>query len=701
MQIQISDNGGAALAMMLGSYGKYVTVQDMRQVCISTRNGSSPEQIIKAAAYYGLDAQLKKVPAEELRSMKLPLIACWKRKYYTIIKKISGDKVVVIDPAKGEYTLKWEKFQTQYNGDVILTSPGEHFEKGGKPEKSYIVVAKRLSPYKKSLAFLFALSALATVANMAYIDAKKSMLDDVMKGGRSDLYMTLLITMALLWFAANLIKAIDELMTYKTSREMAAVSGAVLYKRLLKLPLTFFEKSSRGEIMERLEENRKLDNTLITTFVPKLFNSVALIFYLYIIYRYNAVMSSVVLAVFLLLAILILVIQARISMYNRSVLSAGEQNRAVLLNGLNNIDTIKLSGAETGFFHLWHQKEQDFIGASKTIIIYEALHDILQNAQLVLTSAVMIFFGAYLIINGHITLGILSAFQSVFSTISSSLTSMVSTSKQFHMKKTNIERINDMYTYDCEPDRPLDVEDPNKLSGNLRVDHLTYRYNAGDEPAISDISFEVRNGEMVALVGRSGCGKSTLLKLVTGLYTVQEGSITYDGKSRNEIPDVIFSSSIASVDQDFVMFDDTVRNNLKLWDETIEDYEMVIAARDAQIYDRIAQNPNGYDSCITGGGKNYSGGELQRFELARALAMEPTLLILDEFTSALDSLTEEKMFRAIKDKGTSCLIAAHRLSTIVECDKIIVMEGGHIVETGTHKELYDKHGLYYELVSMQ
>jgi ABC-type multidrug transport system fused ATPase/permease subunit len=264
--------------------------------------------------------------------------------------------------------------------------------------------------------------------------------------------------------------------------------------------------------------------------------------------------------------------------------------------------------------------------------------------------------------------------------------------------RTNIERIEDINAREGIPEIPVQDENPDKLRGIVQVDHISYYYNKGDNRALDDINFTVGQGEMVALVGASGCGKSTLMKILSGMYEPVEGKVLYDGKERREIPDVIFHGSLACVDQEVMLFEDTISSNVKMWDDTIRDFEMILAARDAQIYDRITREREGFDANIQEDGKNFSGGERQRLELTRALSLETSILLLDEFTSALDSLTEQKVFDAIRKKGVSCIIAAHRLSTVIQCDKIIVMDHGKIVEMGTHDELYRANGIYRKLI---
>ena len=702
MQIQSSDNGAAALAMMLGYHKRFVTLQQMREHCIASRNGSDPEQVCKAAEHYGLSAEVEEIPKEQLLSQKLPLLICWKKKYYAILTKVSKKSVTVFDPAKGKYKLTIEKLLAVYQGKVIKLTPTADFEKGGKYPGTLKMVADRLYGFKKYLVLLSAFSAAGVFLNIAAITYRKRIIDEVMdKGNRGQLVFLAACAAAavLLGIAVTLT---NHYVSARISRKMAARSGADINKRLFRLPLSFFEKISRGEIMDRLESNSNIDRSLLSALAPKLFGGIMLCFYLLLIYTYNAMLSTVLIAVHLIITAVLMWLQRYMLMSKRSVVASNEAMRSSMLNVINSIDSIKASGSEDKFFRLWNDQINESLTANNMTIGLDALYSILQTLQNVASSAILLIMGAYLIIKGELTMGMLASIQSVFTNVSTNLSSMFTTTKQLQNMRMGIERINDLKSYELDPELPLgDIENPDKLKGNVNVEHISYRYNKGDKAVLDDVSFTIGRGEMVALVGASGCGKSTLMKLVAGMYRTQDGSITYDGKKRDEIPDVIFYSSVACVDQEVNMFADTIRNNLKMWDGTVEDYEMILAARDAQIHDRIMKNHLGYDSMISDNGRNYSGGEHQRLELARALSAEPSLLILDEFTSALDAKTEEKVFEAIRKKGTACLIAAHRFSTVVECSKIIVMDHGRIVEQGTHSELYAAKGLYYKLLSLQ
>ncbi|MBQ1566542.1 MAG: ATP-binding cassette domain-containing protein, partial [Erysipelotrichaceae bacterium] len=422
----------------------------------------------------------------------------------------------------------------------------------------------------------------------------------------------------------------------------------------------------------------------------------------FFLFSYDRTITILCLSIELINFAIILKLQERNAIISRSNASSSNELNSSVLNGMNMIETIRSTGSEKDFYNAWYSSLLQVKDSQLNSQKISRIISIVDSVHSILIQAVRLFVGAYFIGMGRLTLGTMSLFMNIFNNMRSSLSSALSSMNALQVMRTNIERVNDIMNRPSLEEIPLEKGvEYEKLSGDIIVKDVSYRYNKGDDPALDSVSLEVKKGQMIALVGGTGCGKSTLLKIMAGLYAPQGGEVLYDGKRRDEIPDTVFHSSIVTVDQEAVTFDDSVYANIQMWDETIEDFEVILAARDAQIHERIVSDKNGYNVKIQENGLNFSGGEIQRLELARALAHEPTVLFLDEFTSALDALTEDKVIRSIRQKGTTCIIVAHRLSTIVDCDRIYVMNKGKIVESGTHEELYALDGLYRKLVSSQ
>ncbi|MCR4655967.1 MAG: ATP-binding cassette domain-containing protein [Lachnospiraceae bacterium] len=704
VQMRSGENGAAALGMMLGYYGKFVPMEELREVCVSSRNGSSPEQMMDAAAGYGLEAKMETPSAPELRNMKLPLLVSWRRRYWCVVTSIYRDIISIADPARGEIRMTMEKFAQLYNGTVIVLEKGPDFVEDGKRESLYSLIRERTEQLRGPMLVLVILTLLCIFLNIGMVNIQKNILDTYMKPGSmqgtNEGYLVLSLYIAALsaYFLFSLAKT---RLINSSSRNLSAISGSRLFKKMFDQPLKFFEQYSAGELMARIDNNISLDNSIMRSLVPRTIDAVMTVVYLLTLMKYNLLMAVACFAAILVSLTATLYIQEKNAIASRSMTTSGNMLSTTILNGMSMIDTIKSTGSERSFYNMWRESmTQANEGKLRTQYISAAL-SFVSGVQGSVLQGIQLFLGAYFVLHGNFTLGSMALFQGILNNMLSSLNNCMTSVNTLQTMRTNIERVNDIMNRESRRYIPLpesERETADKLQGHLVASHVTYRYNQADSPAVDDVSMEVKPGQMVAIVGKTGSGKSTMLKILADLYKAESGEILYSGRPRDEIPDVIFHSSVMTVDQDIMMFEDSVYNNIRMWDTTIENYEVILAARDAQIHDRILNNRKDYGSMIEENGRNYSGGELQRLELARALAHEPTLLFLDEFTSALDALTEDRVIKSIRDKGTTCIIVAHRLSTIVDCDRIYVMDGGKVVQEGTHEELYAQGGLYRDLI---
>jgi ABC-type bacteriocin/lantibiotic exporter with double-glycine peptidase domain len=714
IQPHAGENSIAAIATMLSYYGCHKSLSELRDYNVTSRGGSTPEQVKDMAARWGLDTEIVNADIDELAGMKMPVVVRWNKRYYCIVKSVKRGIVVVADPSRGEYPMSTEAFANKYMGTALIMKPGKGFKKGGRRDTLFDLIKGRLGVVGKSLIWLGVLSLAAVCLNLLMVRATRVMLDvaddkaptadwfdNIMIHESSDgtLYKFLVSAMVAILLATTAVNIIKTLLIFNTAYSVAAGSGSKLFHKTLFQPMQFFEQYRSGEIIQRLEDNSKLDLSLIRTIVPRIIDFLTTLVYFILMLRYHWKVALLCVSVEVLYFASAMMLKGWIGIMSRGRAVSTSNMNTALLNGINTIETIKTSGAERMFFTGWKTTQQEFDDNRLSNGRINAVENTIDSVHTILSQAVLLFAGAYFMIAGEFTFGVMAALQSVLTSFRSAFSNCIDTINSLQETRTDIERIDDVLQRDEITEIPLtDDYEPDKLPGRLEVSHLAYRYQEGEPLAIEDISFTVEPRQLIAIVGSSGSGKSTLLKCLLSMYEPESGEIRYGGLTRKEIPDVMFRSTITAVDQECVVFEDSIANNLDMWDSTVEDYEMILAARDAHIHDRIMKEPDGYYSAMIENGRNFSGGELQRIELARALSSEPTILLLDEFTSALDAITEAQVFESIREKGTTCVIVAHRLSTVSSCDYILVMEGGRIVQRGTHEELYNQEGLYRRLL---
>ena len=704
IQMEALECGAACLAMVMAYYSKWVPLEQVRVDCGVSRDGSNAKNMLVAARNYDFEAKGYRLEPKELREEGFfPCIVHWDFNHFVVVDGFRGDSVYLNDPARGTVKISMKEFDDAFTGIALMIEPGENFEPGGKPRSVVDFAKKRLKGSRSAIVFVALTTIISYLFSIINPIMSQIFMDRLLTGFNPHWLKPFVTIMVILAILQLIVQAASTIYSLKINGKMSVVGSSSYMWKVLRLPMDFFSQRMVGDILQRKNTNANIAQTLVTTLAPLALNLIMLLFYLVVMIRYSLVLTAIGLAT-LVMNILIsrIISKRRVNLTRVQMRDLGNLSSATI-NGISMIETIKASGAENGFFRKWagYQAKVNHQNIAYTrISLYLGMIPALFTQ---LAEYAVIFLGVLYTMQGHFTLGSMMTFQGILSSFMAPAMSMISSGAAIQEMRTDMERIEDVMNYPDDPYVKDDVVREGvsyaKLSGNIEIKDITFGYSKLAEPLIKDFSMSIRQGSRVAFVGASGCGKSTLAKLISGLCQPWSGEITFDGRHIDEIDRSVFKGSLAVVDQDITLFEDTIANNIKMWDESIKDFEMILAARDAQIHEDIIQREGGYNHRLTEGGKDLSGGQRQRIEIARALCQDPTVIILDEATSALDAKVEYEVVKSIKDRGITCIVIAHRLSTIRDCDEIVVLDRGVVVERGTHDELYAKGGYYKELVS--
>ena len=703
-QMEEVEGGAACLAMVLGHYGKWVPLDRVRSACGVSRDGTKAEDIIRAAESYSLDCRPAVLPAEELeKKAKLPVILMMEGGQWAVLCGFRKGKAQLIDPAKGRIAVPAAELKKNYDGTCLEMQPGKDFAADGKPNTLTRIVFSAIRKNRSALRMVLITGLLAGAAGILSPVFTRVFTDSILSGDRASWYPGFMYAFGGLILFQLVAAMVNQATIIRATGKIAVQDNASFMRHLLRLPMAFFARRKAGDLASRQDENNTIADTVIGKMAPLLLNLLMLLFYLIIMARYNLILTAVGLATI----VINLLISKRLGRIRREMTATKSRDtanlRAATVTGIDMVQTIKATGSENGYFERWSGFHAATVRAKvhfmRRTMYLATLPFYLQE----LSNYIVMFMGFWLIIGGQLTAGLLLTFLQFMKAVAQPVNQLLEAGESLEIMGASVERIRDVMDYPEEENTAagtdaIDLEKVRKLSGKVEMSHVTFGYSKYGDPLLKDFSLTLEPGKRIALVGASGSGKSTVAKMLTGLYQPWSGEIRFDGKQIAEIPGEIFRASVSMVDQDIVLFHDTISNNIKMWDSSIEDFEMVLAARDAGIHEQIESRRGGYRMMLQAGGTNLSGGERQRIEIARVLAADPSILILDEATSALDARTEYEISEYVRSRGITCVIVAHLLSTIRDCDEIIVLDRGCVTERGTHEELMSAGGYYQALI---
>ncbi len=707
LQMHMTECAAASLGSVLAYFGRWAPLAELRDACEISRDGSTAAGIKRAAERYGLECAGFFGKIHQVKKRPLPLILFWEYNHFLILEGHDEKWFYLNDPATGRRKLSRKRFEEGFTGVALQFKPGPEFQPGGVRPRILERVPSWFRGAGPALAYVagcgLALTALALVtpASLAiFVDQALGQGEPwgwIVAGAMAG---AAVLVYALTWLKRRCLR--------RLAARISIIAWDRCLTRFLRLPIDFFHHRFAGELTARVLSVDKIAKTLSNHFVDLLIELGMSLAFLAVMLAYEPTLALIVLGLAAINAAL-----TRLIARFRSDASHALQREQGLLLGigtmmLHHTDTLRMTASDDRFFSRWSGHQARELAARQRFSELSHVNSSLPGMFSILGSVAVLAVGATKVMDGEMTLGMLMGFYVVAAMFLEPVGRFVSFSDDLQALSTDMQRLEDITKASEDPglarrdDSSGSLATLNgrlRLAGHVELRDVSFGYNRGRPPLIKNFNLTIKPGQRVAVVGSSGSGKSTLAHLVSGIYQPWSGEILFDGRPRREIPDAVLSRSLSMVDQNVILFTATVRENITLWNPAIPDDMLVSAARDARVHDDILGRPHGYATRVEEDGDNFSGGQRQRLEIARALVGNPTVLILDEATSALDAATEDLVDDALRRRGISCLIVAHRLSTVRDCDQIIVLEKGEVAQRGSHEELIaDKDGVYYRLV---
>ncbi|EGJ31874.1 MULTISPECIES: NHLP family bacteriocin export ABC transporter peptidase/permease/ATPase subunit [Moorena] len=716
LQMEAVECGAASLAIILAYYNRIVPLAELRIECGVSRDGSKASNVILAARGYGMVADgFKAEDLEQLQEVSPPYIVFWQFNHFLVVEGFSKHWVFLNDPATGPRRVSWEEFDEGFTGIILVMEPGPEFNKGGRKPSVILALIDRLQGSVGAILYCILAGFLLVLPGLAIPVFSQVFVDEILVENRTEWLRPLILGMIITTVFQGILTLLRLRYLRKLRIKLAVGMSTRFLWHILRLPVRFYAQRYAGEISNRASLNNKVGQVLSGQLATTVIDTVMILFYAVVMLAYDGVLTLIGICFSAINGLALQwVARQRVDANMRLVQDWGKA-AGVSIAALQSMETLKASALESDFFSRWSGYYAKAAIAQQELEVTNQMLGVLPILLTSLTSMLILVVGGWRVMDGNLSIGMLVAFQSLMISFQQPVNTLVDFGSTLQELEGDLNRLDDVLgnsldsevetrqvkiqnsKFKIQNDVDSDITD-SRLQGYVELRDVTFGYSHVDPPLIENFNLSLQPGERVALVGASGSGKSTLAKLICGLYQPWEGEILLDGTPRREIPREVLASSLSLVEQDIFLFGGTVRDNLTLWNATVTDQQLVQACQDAVIHEAVMAIPGGYDGELLEGGVNLSGGQRQRLEIARALVKNPAILVMDEATSALDAQTEQMIVSNLRSRQCSCILVAHRLSTIRDCDQIIVLEGGKVVQRGTHEELWEEGGVYEQLI---
>ncbi|NGX31493.1 MAG: Lactococcin-G-processing and transport ATP-binding protein LagD [Chlamydiae bacterium] len=701
IQMEVTECGACALGMILAYFECYVPLEELRYQSGVSRDGVSAYNIIQAAKKYHLDATAYETNTEDLKTVQMPCILHWEENHFVVLEKIEGDVFYINDPALGHRTVQLDEFQKSFSNLAIELKPTSSFKKVGEKLNIFDRLKKRFAPLKTSFYYLACTQLSLILLGLAQPVFSKMFVDEFLIGSLPHFIGPYLISFFLLILLITAVTYLHGRFVNFLQVKLSMAFSFDFLEHVFALPLSFFSQRSSGEIINRINLNNRISNVFTSNFVVNGLNLCFVFIYAFIMFFYNVPITLVGLVTAVLnLFLFWKIVKTRTQAY-ATLQQQDAKTIATSLDALDNFESIKSAGKETYFFQRIANHYTLSINAMQSVQKKDVWLSSLTGLLMQFSSIFLLVFGAYQIMEGHMTLGMLLAFQILLSNFLAPFKSLLQFNTQLQSFEVDLRRLDDVLKNPKDPILQKTTQSEEKLKGELSFKHLDFGYCPIEKPLIKDFCLNVKQGEIVGIVGKVGSGKSTLAKLAMSLYQPWKGDVLFDKKSTFDHSRQTLRHSLGFVDQEISLFEGSIKDNITYFNSDVPLETVIKACQFACIHDEIMKMPGQYEGYLHEGGDNISQGQKQRLEIARCVLFDPSILVLDEATNAIDTELEWELFQNIKKKGCTTLLISHRLSTIQKSDRIVVLKNGNIDAIGTHKQLAEKNSIYKSFIKLE
>ena len=703
LQVEAVECGAASLAMILAHYGSWIPLESLREACGVSRDGAKASNVVRAARDLKLIAKGFKKEPNSISDLKLPLIIHWNFNHYVVFKGFYEGRAHINDPASGPRSVSMQEFNESFTGVALAFEPDEGFQRQGEPAGLFDSLKARLAGSENAFALIGVISVALVIPGVVVPAFSKMFVDGVLINRQDRWVVPMLLAMIVTAIVRGLLTILQQRALIRLETKLAVVGAAQLVWHLIRLPMSFFTQRHPGEISSRVVSNEKVAKLLSGQFSNTLLSLAQAAFFAMLMLAYNFWLGLVVILIAAPNYFLLRYVQDTVQQNQSRALSTFGKLAAVTVGSIQNIETLKASGLERQAFERWAGHHANNLDAMREQGMQAAFLAMVPAVLTSLSASVVLGFGSWQVMSGALTIGDLVAMQTLAASFMAPIATVAALGPVALGVKVALQRVDDALKNAPDPlveavSAPVALAPSPPLRGEVELMNVAFGYSRLEKPLLEGMNARMRPGARIAFVGGSGSGKSTLGRLICGLLQPWGGEVRFDGKSITEVSQRQRARSLAYVDQDIFLFEGSIRDNLTLWNRGVPDEKIIRALADAAILDDITVRPGQVDGHVEEGGRNFSGGQRQRLEIARALVGDPSVLVLDEATAALDAATEKLIDDNIRRRGCTCIIIAHRLSTIRDCEEIILLSHGRVAERGTHDQLMELGGEYSNLI---